>query len=1339
MVKLDWAVFAGLPGAVEDNFESLCRAIVRRHYARYGVFASLAAQPGIEFHINLQEECSLGEAGRWFGWQCRWYDLPSGRAIGITRKAKILKAIRTTEGVLPRLTDWVLWTRRILTKGDQEWFRGIKTKMTLHLWAGDEVQEHLGGPAQSLRATYFGELILTPDLLAEQRERAVAPIRSRWRPETHQTVDAERSVLRLLGESDAFSDVSDAAVRLHAIGKRVAAYGLNAPADLKPELLQLSAAALDVAAFLLNAYALIERGDLDAVVEGAGRWGEPRADSFHALLRWLRSVNHDASLAATNAVSELRSAVVILRGIGESLAERVVAVVSEAGCGKTQLSAQITAARNERPAGVFMHGAWLSATGSIDELARRYVINGIPTPSVDALIAALDAAGRRAKRRLPLVFDGLNEAEDPRVWKAQLALLIEILARYPFVLCVCTIRPAFADAVLPEGVRRLDVQGYGHDVGAAVKRHFDYYRINAIDAELPWDLFSHPLTLQLFCEVTNPTRREEVSADAMPASLTVLFERYLAQCAARIAELSPSVHPYYENDVRLALGEIGKALWEAGGRSLGLDAARARIGDQSRLWHHSLVRALEEDGVLLRVPSDAEGVDHVAVVYDALAGHLIADAIVVQCGGAGIARWLADQGNVASISGSQSERHPMSSDVFDALVGLVPRKLSGRQVWSLVEEPLRSEAIWRAADLERASLDADTVAELRKLIVVRPTGARDLLDRVWQTRGVVGHPLNSTCLDEVLKSMSVADRDLRWTEWVRARHEGILADLERLSLRWRQLPDGSPSTRLRARWVMWTLTSTVRRLRDEATRTLYWFGRHDVEGLFELTLDSLSVNDAYVSERCLAACYGVVMANQCPGPKFASQLGSFLKLLFGRLAGDAPTSPTSHNLARLYVRGIVHLTRRLLDDQLPAQWRGKGELSFAGGVPVEPVGKDSPHYEEVDRALGMDFANYTVGGLFDDRRNYDDGHEAHQAALSHVRGTLWGLGWRKVTLGKVDQAIVFYRGRIERASTERYGKKYGWIGFHSYTGIMEDDGRIDLRGERSAELHVDPSWPGAPKRCPVAVPQWALKTPKDDQRWIRQGSVSIPDELLRCAEIDEAKGPWIAVAADLDTGSRVLGRRVMGRLTCLLVSAKQSRLLVKMLSAERPQYGWLPEPPQDHYTFAGEMPWHPEFARRTDERELASQYLGVVEGEDGDRVDVEILAHRYSWEGYHSELNDAGDVLVPSRVFSEAVGLRGAPAPFDQVLPDGSLGARVLAAPTGLSGHILYLREDLLRRYAGPRRLVWCAWGERQIYPFPDDWPKWLSAARDSGDDMWRVVKAVSGPRQQARPRHPKK
>jgi len=114
-------------------------------------------------------------------------------------------------------------------------------------------------------------------------------------------------------------------------------------------------------------------------------------------------------------------------------------VLADAGCGKTQLSAQLTTPDGNHPAGVLLHGRDLAARSSLDDLARRVTIGTIHVPSFEALLAALDAAGRRAQARLPLIIDGLNEAQDARDWRSLLAAVRTTLANYPYVLLVCTL------------------------------------------------------------------------------------------------------------------------------------------------------------------------------------------------------------------------------------------------------------------------------------------------------------------------------------------------------------------------------------------------------------------------------------------------------------------------------------------------------------------------------------------------------------------------------------------------------------------------------------------------------------------------------------------------------------------------------------------------------------------------------------------------------------------------------------------------------------------------------------------------------------------------------------
>ncbi len=1191
MPSVNWDAFERLPGGANSNFEMMCRRLIRRHYGQYGDFAALVQQPGVEFHLKVHTSCALGDPGRWYGWQCRWYDLPSGRALGTRRRQKIAEAIATTERELPNLTDWVLWTRRSLTKGDQEWFRELETHMRLHLWTAAEVEEYLSGPAEILRGTYFDELVLTPDALADLHERAVAPIRQRWQPKVHQSVDAERALRRILGETDTWGDLQELADQLEADATAVE----GDLSDLTGPFIDATAALVEraraVSAGLKDAHTALDRGDLDLLrSQLADRPASPDLQ-FAALPRRLRARRERAGLTATNALGDIRRARDLLEEVDTYLGVRLITVLADAGCGKTELAAQLTAPIGDRPAGILLHGRDLHAGHSLDDLARRVVIQGNPVSSMEALIAAVDAAGQRAHRRIPLIIDGLNEAEDPRDWKGPLASLSETLSQYSYVLVVCTVRTAFADAALPEDVGRLEIPDFDHDTIAAIHRYLDYYRINAADAELPLELLRHPLTLRLFCEVTNPTREHIVGIEAMPGSLTGLFDRYLKQAAKRIADLAPRTRRYYEQDVRAALYDIGVTLWEEKARSLDLVGLRRQLGDDGCLWHESIVRALEQDGILLRVPGDTLSGDRVSgdrvtVVYDMLGGHLVADALLAKYGRSGLEELLRDPATVNALAGPLSDHHPLATDTLRALAGLVPRRLPGQQLWALLDDPLRSNALRDAADLEGVYLDTATVDALNTLAAQLPGGSRDLFDRLRQTRGAPSHPLNAEFLDAVLRPMTVADRDLRWTEWVRRHHEKLLADLRRLENRWRSNAKRLPDDRLRAQWVMWTLTSTVRMLRDQATRTLYWFGRADPATLFDLTLGALDVNDPYVSERMLAASYGVAMALQhdIKARTFVEEtLPSKAENLYAAMFAPGAPHTTTHLLARNYARRTIEIAARHRPNVLTDKQLKRTKPPYEeGGIRDwgESEDKNEGEYRNGNHPFGF-LDDDPMDKLGPDISKYRSDTPEYKKAKANLWWRIYDLGYSLERFGSVDSQLTnqSYRwsSKADSRWTDGYGQKYSWIATCELAGYRDDLGLLrhewDSGHENWAHVDLDPSFPEELANHQLVHGDLLGDRQAPLAEWIADGPELTFEELLELGELEGQPGPWVLLYGYV-TQRDESQRRYM---FCFLHGALAAAAAAEEIEEVAAQAEFIKldaiRLPEDHYTYAGEIPW----------------------------------------------------------------------------------------------------------------------------------------------------------------------
>ncbi len=1324
MSKVNWNIFEALSGAATDNFEGLCRALIKRHYGQFGRFAALANQPGVEFHLHLDKPCTLGEADRWWGWQCRWYGIRRATAIGKTRRNKIVKAIQIAEKHLPDLTDWVLWTRYPLTKDDQNWFYALPTSMKLYLWTTEDIEEHLNGSATIFRATYFGELILSPEDLRQQHQKAVAPVRHRWLPDVHQVVDAERVLNTFIGNRTSWEALQEIAIRLKTTATFVVNDVNGRPESLNESINVIVGIANSLASSLTEIYDTLLMGDIEALHLQLSM-PRVRPDNWHGLLRRLRRGNHQIALGTTNLIADIYAADDELRTLQEYMQSGLIAVVADAGCGKTQLAVQFTHAKeSDAPAGILLHGSRLSVNDTLDSLAANsIVIHGKPVPSFEALVAAVDAAGRRANRRLPKVIDALNESKDPRIWKQLLAPVHHLVTDYPYVLVVCTLRPQFKDEALPKSTRFFEIPDFGQDTVDAIRRYFHLYRIDPVDAMLPLYLLRHPLTLRIFCEVTNPKRERFVGLEAMPGSLTTLFERYLSQVAARVAELSSRDQRHYQADVLTALNKIGFALWESKARSIEQDELRQLLRDDNRPWDKSIVYALEQEGVLIRTPSYGQASIGYAISYDALAGHIVADALIkqLQIEGHTLTDWLADELTVKALSGEVGERFTLATDTFKALVGIVPQRLHGQQLWSLVDDDMQAEALRAAAQLDPAYLDRETVEKLAILArQLPPTHSRnrDIMHRLWETRAA-SHPLNAEFLDVVLRPMTMAERDLRWSEWIRLNQEGfrnekgIIADILDWENRWQTSAAVTSENKLRARWFMWTLTSTVRDLRDHATRALYWFGNRDPKTLFDLTIDSLSINDPYVPERMLAACYGVAMGLWAhpEGEALREAIIPFAdKLIDNILVPDAP-HPTWHVLMRDYVLGVISLARRIDSSWLASDYVAFLKPSF-DHMPspfVDASQISEAHVAPARSAMRMDFRNYTIGRLIAGRRNYDDSHPLYKDVLKQIEHRLLLLGYSPDKFGDVDESIGHWHyRRVGEPKTDRYGKKYSWIAFFEMYGVHESHHLLDERRsyERTSDVDIDPSFPEPAKMWIPHINTLFSDETKSPKQWLVNGPKPDYSHLLdELSEVDGKAGPWTLLDGYIREYSTHYDQRIFTFLRGLFIKpVLTEQLAAKFYATQYPGNNAIPQPHGDYYTYGGEISWSSHFGTLLRNENGAQQNIqhafSYWTGEESIGILAEIPVWEINWESYHSQLNQVGGITVPAPALCESLGLSNRRGEWDLYDSGGNEATLYREARTddiSFTANFLYIRTNLLNQYLSDteQTIAWLLWGER--------------------------------------------
>ena len=115
-----------------------------------------------------------------------------------------------------------------------------------------------------------------------------------------------------------------------------------------------------------------------------------------------------------------------------------------------------------------------------------------------------------------------------------------------------------------------------------------------------------------------------------------------------------------------------------------------------------------------------------------------------------------------------------------------------------------------------------------------------------------------------------------------------------------------------------------------------------------------------------------------------------------------------------------------------------------------------------------------------------------------------------------------------------------------------------------------------------------------------------------------------------------------------------------------------------------------------------AEYMVSADRWSNNGVAVDIPVQKYTWESYHSVVNQVSGVSLPSKRLCNALNLRYRANKWD--LHDAS-GAASMYREVGeydshINGSFSYLRRDLLDSYLtqSGKALVWLMWGERGFH-----------------------------------------
>jgi len=364
-----------------------------------------------------------------------------------------------------------------------------------------------------------------------------------------------------------------------------------------------------------------------------------------------------------------------------------------------------------------------------------------------------------------------------------------------------------------------------------------------------------------------------------------------------------------------ALDRLGHALWEQNKRSLRWsDAIKAIDQEEPETiqWDQSQTKSLlDQDLLVTRDYGDSE--EALSFTYDLLGGYVIALHLLANISKDSAQNLLGSEEFTAKVAGPRfSDRHPLHEDILRSLCALLP-ELIGVHAYELSPNPTVKAASFDAYfEMDTSYITAKELHKLRQLFSV-PENRTILLSRSLSLLLNTHHALNVEFWSTLLNALSIQERDISWSELARDHAREFMRIVERFEsgVRKQAISDVVVERlNLAATFLSWLLTTTVRPLRDAATRALYWYGRRFPDRLFACAKASLAINDPYVSERLLASSYGVAMALYAlpSASTFRdSTLPRFAKLLFQLMFTPTARYATTHALRRGYAYRTIQL------------------------------------------------------------------------------------------------------------------------------------------------------------------------------------------------------------------------------------------------------------------------------------------------------------------------------------------------------------------------------------------------------------------------------------------------
>ena len=657
--------------------------------------------------------------------------------------------------------------------------------------------------------------------------------------------------------------------------------------------------------------------------------------------RWVQHTLHELM----EVLHEIKSALASNRW--QLTNARAVLLQGPAGIGKSHLLADIVEhhLHEDRPALLLLGSAFVDNEPwpqIRDQLDRS------PTEQFKHFLGSLDAAAQAAGTRAIVCIDALNERNGIDVWPQRVAAFLNTFDAFPRVGVILSCRSTYVRYVIPDELDedrlfRVDHKGFAANGGEAAKIYLDKRGMVRPGAPNLVPEFENPLFLKTCCDSLEKEGETEFPRGLR--GVTSIFEFYneaVIQSMNKRMKLDPN------------LEIVSKAI--TGFAQLLADADRGYAPKREAVTlfesvlasggslEKSLLAQLENEGLLTVEPlrqDDGSLAEMVRFTFERFSDHAIAS------------RLLDDHLNTNDVASSFQADQPLHKCVFgpenyeragiiEAMAIQLPERTGveildvGAEAQYVVRDAFRASLLWR----KQSHFTGRTFELIRGLV-----HTDELTDLLVSISTEPSNKFNALYVHNRLMGMTMPERDARWSVYL-ADH-GFDAPVETLiswALQNALKHIDEDRAYLAATMLTWFLTTSHREVRDKATKALACILSRRLPLAARLLGDFVSVNDPYVLERLLAACYGAALQ----GTREA-ELGKLAQAVFDTVFANG--KPPANALLRDHARCIVEYAAScgILDSSIDL---ALARPPYQSPWPIEPVPDELIDSYTEDRGRG---------------------------------------------------------------------------------------------------------------------------------------------------------------------------------------------------------------------------------------------------------------------------------------------------------------------------------------------------------------------------------------------------